>query len=206
MRLPFQYPSSHNTLVTTLGIDHLLRAALVPLLIILLSLVLYACNGSRSNEADGPPPLTIACASNLRSAVEEIAATFEAHTQVSTQVIYSSSGKLTAQITAGAPYDVFLSADPHYLEVLEKAGLTSSSPEVFAKAVLTIWSATNSISPLPDSLTSHRLRKIAVPNPATAPFGRSAMEYLKHRGLDSLLAEKLVFGESVSQTDQFVYS
>ncbi|MEM6772442.1 MAG: molybdate ABC transporter substrate-binding protein, partial [Bacteroidota bacterium] len=66
--------------------------------------------------------------------------------------------------------------------------------------------ATNSISPLPDSLTSNRLRKIAVPNPATAPFGRSAMEYLKRQGLDSLLSEKLVFGESVSQTDQFVYS
>ena len=151
-------------------------------------------------------PLTIAGAANLRHALEEVTQQFTAQTGVSTNITLASSGKLTAQIKAGAPYDVFLSADQQYPAALAAAGLTQGAPKTYAFGPLALWTTTADIPLLADSLNLTRIKKIALPNPATAPYGRAAMAFLKQQGLDSLLANKLVFGESVGQANQFVYS
>lgn len=169
----------------------------------LLSVLLLSCSSSTENEG---PPLTIAGASNLRFALEEITKDFTAQTGTPTELIFASSGKLTAQITAGAPYDVFLSADEQYPAALRAQNLTLGQPKVYAFGPLAIWTTTSGIPLAPDSLLLDRVRKIAIPNPATAPYGQAAVSFLKNAGLYERLAHKLVFGESVGQANQFVYT
>lgn len=162
--------------------------------------------GCSDQPAKNNPSLRIAGAANLRFALEELAAGFTLAHGTPTEIILASSGKLTAQIKAGAPFDVFLSADERYPAALAAAGLTQGRPKIYARGPLAIWTTTSNIPLSPDSLTSHRISKVAIPNPATAPYGRAAMNFLQQEGLDGLLTDKLVLGESVGQANQFVYS
>lgn len=173
-------------------------------LLLLCALLLFF--GCSDQQAPKGPSLTIAGAANLRFALEELTNDFTATTGIPTEVVLASSGKLTAQIKAGAPYDIFLSADEQYPAALTAAGLTKGQPQVYALGPLALWTTTNDIPLDADSLMSARIVKIAIPNPTTAPYGKAAMAFLANRGLDSLVADKLVFGESVGQANQFVYS
>lgn len=153
-----------------------------------------------------PRPLSIAGAANLRLALEELSKDFTARTGTPTQLIFASSGKLTAQIKAGAPYDVFLSADERYPADLAAAGLTVAEPITYAHGQLALWTTATNIPLNPDSLLLPRIRRIAIANPVTAPYGQAALDLLQQWGLDETLRDKLVYGESVGQTNQFVYS
>jgi len=168
-----------------------------------ITLLVFSSCGDIAREQH---PLTIAGAANLRHALEEVTQQFTAQTGITTNITLASSGKLTAQIKAGAPYDVFLSADQQYPAELAAAGLTKGTPKTYAFGPLALWTTTSNIPLLADSLDLPRIKKIALPNPATAPYGRAAMAFLKQQGLDGILANKLVFGESVGQANQFVYS
>lgn len=172
-------------------------------LFVFLSLLLTGCTGG---SPSGQQPITIAGASNLRFALDEISADFTRKTGIPAETVYASSGKLTAQIKAGAPYDVFLSADDRYPAALAAAGLTDGPARAYARGPLALWTTTSNIPLDPDSLQLARITKIAVPNPATAPYGRAAISFLKDRGLFDQLATKLVYGESVGQANQFVYT
>lgn len=153
-----------------------------------------------------PRPLIIAGAANLRFALEELTSGYTAQTGIATETIFASSGKLTAQIKAGAPYDVFLSADERYPAELATAGLTVDEPIIYAYGQLAVWTTRADVPLHLDSLTGSRISRIAVANPVTAPYGRAVLELLRQRGLDKMLKDKLVFGESIGQVNQFVYS
>ena len=86
-----------------------------------------------SCQSDKSPSLRIAGASNMKFALEQLVNHFEARTGIETEFIAASSGKLTAQIKEGAPFDVFLSADLKFPLELYKLGLTSEAPKVYAK-------------------------------------------------------------------------
>lgn len=150
--------------------------------------------------------LTIAAASNMQFALEEIASVFTADSGIPCHLVTSSSGKLTAQISEGGPYDILISADMKYPGQLESAGLTYGPPQIYAYGKLVLWTTTADIEPDFNALRRDEINYIAMANPKTAPYGVAAMEVLKHLNLDEILKEKLVFGESIGQVNQFISS
>ena len=149
--------------------------------------------------------LTIATAANMQYAMAELMEVFTAHSGYPCHMVVGSSGKLTAQILEGAPYDVFVSADIKYPEVLADAGITLGLPIVYAEGKLVLWSA-DLKSVTWELLSDPNIQHIAIPNPEIAPYGRAAKELLTGRQLWDSLVPKLVYGESVAQTNQFIAS
>ena len=147
----------------------------------------------------------IAGASNMQFVLEELIDSFESQENIACQAIYGSSGKLTAQITEGAPYDVLLSADMKYPEFLHVQKL-ASEPTIFARGNLVLWTNNG-----PKDLDLYAIaktpsNKIAMANPELAPYGKVAQVYLKEINLFKALQNQLIYGENVAQTSQFIYS
>ena len=173
------------------------------LLVLCLYCTLWLCS---CGNADTKPVLTIAGASNMQFALEEISEAFEAETGIPCRMVTGSSGKLTAQISEGAPYDILVSADVKYPDKLYTEGLTLGPPRVYAFGKLVLWTALEGIDPDLSVLSRDEIRYIAVANAKTAPYGQAALEVLQYNNLDSALQEKLVFGESIGQVNQFIRS
>ncbi len=152
------------------------------------------------------PKITIAVAANMQFAMKALTHTFAKEAGIECDLVISSSGKLTAQIKEGAPYDLFISADMKYPDVLYKAGLAIQKPEVYAYGKLVLWSMDSSIKPSLSILKSNRIKHIASANPKTAPYGVATIQVLKRDGLFNSVKSKLVYGESISQTNQFIIS
>jgi len=150
--------------------------------------------------------LTIATAANMQFAMHELTKTFTKDTGIVCESITSSSGKLTAQIKERAPYDVFVSADMKFPNELFQSGFTTKKPKVYAYGKLVIWTMNSQLKPDFESLTKKHIKHIAMANPKTAPYGIAAEEVLKNKGLYNKIQTKLVFGESVAQTNQFIVS
>ena len=150
--------------------------------------------------------ITVAAAANLQHVLAKIDEAFEQKTGVKVALITGASGKLSAQIKEGAPFDVFVSADTAYPEELYKSGFTINAPQPYAIGQLVIWTNTPGIKPTADLsfLIDRTVQKIAYANPRTAPYGAAAVVALKHYRLYDSIAAKLVMGENISQAFQFV--
>jgi len=169
------------------------------LIIIGLSImVFFSCQKTEEKQ------LNIAVAANMQFAMKEIAQNFSEKTGEEIQLMVSSSGKLNAQIKEGAPYDLFVSADMKYPQDLFDAGLTLEPPRIYAYGKLVLWSAAEDVEVLLKTLEDSNIKHIAIANPKLAPYGIAAQEVIKHYGLEDTVQEKLVFGESVSQCNQFI--
>lgn len=151
--------------------------------------------------------LRVAVAANAQFVTQALKEVFTRETDIPVTLIVSSSGKLTAQIRQGAPYDVFLSADMKYPENLYKGGFTTGKPEIYAYGKLVLWTLDDT-KPLKDikSVTDASLKAIAVANPQTAPYGVAAIEALKKTGIYDAVKSKIVFGESIAQVNQYLLS
>jgi molybdate transport system substrate-binding protein len=149
--------------------------------------------------------LTIASASDLKFAMDEIAGQFrKEHPGAKVDVIFASSGKLHTQIQQGAPYDIFFSADLKYAQSLRSSGDAVTEPKLYAIGNIVMWSATRDATALTlASLTDPTIKKIAIANPEHAPYGRRAEEALRSAGIWDQIESKLVFAENVSQAAQF---
>lgn len=151
--------------------------------------------------------LAVAVAANVQYAFDDLQAAFKKETGHDIKPVYNSSGKFAAQIMNGAPFDVFLSADMEYPEKLHKEGFAASVPQVYAYGALVLWSMKDiDLGQWQTLLTTPAIEKIAVANPKTAPYGRETMKALARFKLDDALKSKLVFGESISQTNQYIHS
>ena len=151
--------------------------------------------------------LTIAVAANVRYAYDELAVEFKKDTGIDVQSVSGSTGKIASQVKNGAPYDVFISADSETPEALFKDGLAETKPRVYAYGVLVLWTKKDFDLGLGLRLLNDgKIRKIAIANPKLAPYGRAAMQALTSAKLDATVESKLVYGESISQTTQFVDS
>lgn len=159
-----------------------------------------------SCKKDKQDRFTIAAAANMQFAVAELASEFSEQTGVYCDIVTSSSGKLTAQVIEGAPFDILLSADMKFPEEIFNKGLALEKPMVYAYGSLILWSLKDNVEPNLDFLKHESIKHIAMGNPKTAPYGISAMEVLVHSGLEEEIKGKLVFGESISQTNQFIVS
>ena len=150
--------------------------------------------------------LTIATAANMQFAIKELTQSFSQKTGVDCEVIISSSGKLTAQIQKGAPFDIFISANMKYPNELFQNGWTYHAPKIYAYGKLVLWTMSKEINPSLDILTDKKIKHIALPNPKTAPYGEAVIALLRHEGIFEKIKNKLVFGESIAQTNQFIRS
>jgi molybdate transport system substrate-binding protein len=151
--------------------------------------------------------ITVAVAANVQYAFDDLRAAFKNETGHDLKPVYSSSGKLTAQIMNGAPFDVFLSADTEYPEKLHREGHTAGAPKVYAYGLLVLWTMKDlDLKQWQSVLAGPAVAKIAVANPKTAPYGRETIKALEYFKLHDALRPKLVFGESIAQTNQYIHS
>lgn len=150
--------------------------------------------------------ITIAAAADLKFAMDEIVATFKAaQPDDAVEVIYGSSGKFHTQIQQGAPYDLYFSADIAYPRGLADAGLAASEVTPYAFGRIVLWSAALDASTMTlGSLTDPKITRVAIANPKHAPYGKRAEEALRASGLWEAVEPKLVYGENIAHTAQFV--
>lgn len=146
--------------------------------------------------------ITIAVAANVSYAIEELKAEFaKVKPNVEVLVILGSSGKLRAQIKNGAPYGLFMSANMKYPQALFDDKIAITKPAVYAQGTLAYFSVKKrDFSQGMELLEREDIRRIALANPKTAPYGKAAMEAIQNAGLREKIKDKFVYAESISQT------
>ena len=146
--------------------------------------------------------IQIAVAANVSYAIDDLKKAFnKIHPDTKVQVVLGSSGKLTAQIKHGAPYQLFMSANMKYPEALYKDKVAVTEPVVYAQGTLAYLSnKPQDFSKGMALLKDENIKKIAVANPKTAPYGKAAVEAMKNASVYEDVKNKFVFAESVSQT------
>ena len=156
---------------------------------------------------------TVAAASDLKFAVEELAARFEADTGHKLRLVFGSSGNFKTQILQGAPFHLYMSADEGFVHELADAGKTEDRGRAYAVGRIGILVppgskllADGELKDLAAALRDGRLQKFAIANPDHAPYGARAKEALQHAGLWAAIQAKLVLGENISQAAQFATS
>lgn len=152
--------------------------------------------------------INIAAAADLKFALDEIISGFNReHTGDQIQATYGSSGRFHTQIRQGAPYDMFFSADIAYPRELAKSGLAASEVKPYGLGRIVLWSSSmNAARMTLASLNDPMIKRIAIANPKHAPYGKRAEEALRAAALWEKLQPKMVFGENISQTAQYVQS
>lgn len=168
---------------------------------ILMAILLVLCVQLPAHAVE----LIVAAAANLQYALEEVGAAFTKKTGIDLKTVLGASGKLTSQIENGAPFDVFLSADMDYPKRLFKDGLTTAAPKVYAYGTLVLWTFKDiDLTAGVDGLKNEGIHAVAVANPKAAPYGRQAVNAMKRHNLYPGITSKLVYGESISQVNQFI--
>ena len=177
----------------TRGINYLIAGCI---------LLVTSCSHQGNGTASGK--ITIATAANMQFAMEELTNQFTKNSSIDCDLVISSSGKLTAQIKQGAPFDIFVAANMKYPEEIFNSGLAETRPKIYAYGKLVLWSMTEGIHLSIDLLRNESVEHIAIANPKIAPYGMAATEVLNYYNLLDEVESKLVYGESIAQTNQFI--
>lgn len=154
--------------------------------------------------------INVAVASNFKTTLQKLAADFKVKTGHDLIISSASSGKLYAQIKHGAPYDVFLSADEKRVDRLLAENIGSeNNAYIYALGKLVLVSNIgpsdiNNDASCKQALVSSQLRRLAIANPNIAPYGLAAKQVIGNLGLWQQLRPRIVMGENISQTFQFV--
>lgn len=164
--------------------------------------------GANGVAAQSNPPV-VAAASDLKFALTDIAARFEADTRRKVTLNFGSSGNFARQIQQGAPFEMFLSADEGFVFRLADAGLTRDRGSLYAIGRIVLFVPKGSKLALDPELKGLRagwnnVRKFAIANPEHAPYGRAAQQALQSLALWDMVQQKIVLGENIAQTGQFV--
>ena len=153
--------------------------------------------------AQAGQPVTVAVASNFSATANDLVARFTKETGVPVRLVTGSTGKLYAQIVAGAPFDVFLAADQDRPRLLVETGYVAANARfTYAVGTIVLWSPTR--DDCDAALLDPDAGYVAIANPAIAPYGVAAREYLESRDLWDTLQARLVYGENILQATQFV--
>lgn len=152
--------------------------------------------------------ISIAAASDLKFAMDEIVVLYKKSNPTDEiDVIYGSSGKFFTQIKQNAPYDLYFSADSSYPSQLSKEGLTAGEVTPYALGRIVLWAPRTKLDASKmnlQNLVNPDIKHIAIANPKHAPYGKRAEEALKSVDVWDKVESKLVYGENISQTAQFV--
>jgi molybdate transport system substrate-binding protein len=169
--------------------------------------VLFGFVGLISSSAQ--TPLRVAAAADLEPVLPPILEQFQKAFGVKAVATYQASATLTTQIQNGAPFDLFLSADIGFPKRLADAGMTDGTmPVIYAKGTLVLWTRKASQLPPPSLalLRDTALKRLAIANPESAPYGRAAVAALSSLGLYESLKPRLVTAQNIAQAAQFVHS
>jgi molybdate transport system substrate-binding protein len=171
-----------------------------------LALLALACanvhGGTRPANAG---EINVAVAANFTEAAKEIAAAFERKTGNKVLLSFGSSGQFYTQITQDAPFQLFLSADQERPEKAVADGYAvADSRFTYAVGKLVLWSRNPTLVGGADTLKQGAFQKIAIANPAAAPYGAAAVETMKALNVYDLLKAKIVQGNNIAQTFQFI--
>lgn len=154
--------------------------------------------------------LTIAAASDLNFAFKDLVGEFEKKSGVRVKLSLGSSGNFFSQISNGAPFTLYFSADIRYPQRLEEAGLVvPGSLYKYAVGRIVLWAPIGSkvdVQKGLDALMDPAVKKIAIANPKHAPYGRAAVAAMEHFKVYDRVKDKIVLGENISQAAQFVES
>jgi molybdate transport system substrate-binding protein len=171
-----------------------------------LLVVLAGCAG-RGASGSGGAGITVAAASDLRFAFEEVADGFTDATGIPVTFSFGSSGLLREQVINGAPFDVFASANVAFVDDVITAG--RGAPETkadYAEGRIVLWAGGGAPPRAVAELRDSRYRRIAIANPQHAPYGLAAVEALESAGVLEAVEPRLVYGENVSDTMRIVSS
>ena len=165
--------------------------------------VLLVCTAGSPAFAD---EVQVAVAANFTAPMKLIAAAFEKDTGHKAVLTFGATGKFYAQITNGAPFDVFLAADDETPARLEKEGAAvNASRFTYATGQLVLWSAQpGAVDAHGEVLRTGDFKKLAIAAPKLAPYGAAALETITKLGLRSRLEPRIVTGESIGQAFSFV--
>ncbi|MBM3587788.1 MAG: molybdate ABC transporter substrate-binding protein [Alphaproteobacteria bacterium] len=174
---------------------------------LMLVLAALPCATVRASVVDRP---LIAAAASLQPALEEAAPLIGAQTGTAPRFTYGASGNLARQIAQGAPFEMLLAADEISIQKISEAGQTRDAGHVFALGRLALFAPRGSaldpaagLEALRPLLAAGRVRRFAIANPETAPYGRAAEQALLSLELWEALRLRLVFGENIAQAAQF---
>jgi molybdate transport system substrate-binding protein len=167
------------------------------------------CNGMVSAKT---VPI-IAVASNLRFVIEEVARSFHNDSGMSVRFSFGSSGNLARQIIQGAPFEMFMSADEGYVFRVSNAGASIDQGKIYAVGRIAAYALKGSPmeqvafpSGYGGVLDKQKSQRFAIANPELAPYGRAAKQALEHADLWQDMRPRLIYGENISQTAQFILS
>ena len=165
-------------------------------------LVLAACGGPGPSQPGPVDQITVAAASDLRFAFEELGSAFAAETGIEVTFSFGSSGQLREQIINGAPFDLFASANLAFVEAVVDAGRGVAETKTdYAVGRIVLWVPEGSIAPTGVAeLADSRYQRIAIANPAHAPYGMAAEQALRSAGIYDQVQPRLIFGENISDT------
>ncbi|WP_298209185.1 molybdate ABC transporter substrate-binding protein [Acidovorax sp.] len=172
-----------------------------------LSLALLSL-GFATAQAAHADQVSVAVAANFTAPMQKIAAAFEADTGHKAELSFGATGKFYAQITNGAPFQVFLAADDTTPAKLEREGKAVPDKRfTYAIGTLVLWSAqAGYVDAQGDVLKKGDFKHLAIANPKLAPYGAAAVQVMDKLGVTAALQPRLVQGENIAQTFQFVSS
>jgi molybdate transport system substrate-binding protein len=170
-------------------------------IIILLAIVIVSLTVSAQK-------VNVAAAANLRYVLEEIKTAYvKQYPKAKVNLTFGASGMLVQQIINGASFDFFMAADNEFPSKLKDKGLTTGAMSTYAFGKLVIYSTSLEVDKQGlNALKDHSVKKIAIANPETAPYGERSIELLKSRNLYESLKSNIVLGENISQTAQFAFT
>jgi molybdate transport system substrate-binding protein len=150
--------------------------------------------------------ITVAVSANMQYTMEAVRDEFNKTDKTVIELVSGASGNFAQQIMQGAPFDIFLSADTVYPARLYDGKFALQPPKVYAQGLLVLWTTRKDIHPVGDlnMLLNEEIKHIAIPNPKVAPYGAAAEFMLKKYNLYDKLYSRLVTGESIAQTSQFI--
>ena len=173
-------------------------------------LLTLACATACKDKSPGTTPasneLTVAAASDLTPAFEEIGRAFESSHKTKVVFVFGSTGMLTRQIENGAPMDMFAAASMSYIDELDQKGLiVPDSKSIYARGRITLWTPSESTLRLEGikDLARPEVMRIAIANPDHAPYGLAARQALEKAGIWEAVKQKLVYGDNIRQTLQY---
>lgn len=172
-----------------------------------------ATEKSGQPSGDGAPlaaekvgPITVAAASDLSRAFEEIGRLYTERTGERVTFNFGSTGLLAKQVKEGAPFDLFAAANVSFIDDAIKSGVCfADSKALYARGRIVVFTKSGSAPDIKD-LTGHQYVKVAIANPEHAPYGRAAKQALERAGIWNLVEPHIIYGENVSQTLQFAQS
>lgn len=148
--------------------------------------------------------ISVAAAANLRDVLEELKQIYmNENPDKKVEITFGSSGLLVQQILNGASFDLFLSADSTFPDMLKSKNKTSGNSEIYTYGKVALWSSKANVSEGVKLVLNPEINKIAIANPELAPYGKNTVEALKKSGLYSKIENKIVWAENISQVAQF---